>query len=163
MLDCSTPSFINSTSSEHVIQRYNPFARKLLIFFVWYILKGIFRSASGCDKLLIVLSTETGKVINKIPIGAGCDGVAFDEKDKLIFTSNGEGTMTVIQELSANEFKIVETVTTKPNARTITIDEKTHTLFLPAADTAPADPQSQNARRRLVPGTFQVLVVSKNR
>ncbi|MDB5223140.1 MAG: YncE family protein [Chitinophagaceae bacterium] len=122
------------------------------------------RLFSSCSdsKQLIVMDAADGKIIEKLPIGDGCDGVAFDEKNKLIFTSNGEGNITVIKELSANEFKVLETVTTKAGARTITIDEKTQTLFLPAADFEPADPQNPKARRKIVPGSFQVLVVKKD-
>ncbi len=120
------------------------------------------RLFAGCDKLLLIIDAENGKVVDKLPIGDGCDGVAFDEKNKLIFTSNGDGTITVVKEKSANEFKVIETVTTKPGARTIALDEKNHTLFLPAAEYEPADPQNPKARRKITPGTFQVLVVKKN-
>ena len=120
------------------------------------------RLFAGCDKQLIVIDAQNGKVVDKLAIGDGCDGVAFDAKEKLIFTSNGDGTITVIKENSANDFKIAETVTTKPGARTIVLDEKNHTLFLPVADYEPADPQNQKARRKITPGTFQVLVVKKN-
>ncbi len=120
------------------------------------------RLFAGCDKLLMVINTETGKVISKLPIGEGCDGVEFDEKSNLIFTSNGEGNITVIKEKNGNEFSVLETVPTKRGARTITLDEKKHTLFLPAADFEPADPQNPKARRKPVPGTFQILVVKKD-
>lgn len=119
-------------------------------------------SACSDSKHLIIMDAKTGKIIDKLPIGDGCDGVAFDEKNNLIFTSNGDGTMTVVKERSANEFKIIETVTTKIRARTITIDQKNNTLFLPTAGFEPADPQNPKARPKMVPGTFQVLVVKKN-
>lgn len=120
------------------------------------------RLFAGCNKLLMVIDAGNGKIVDKLPIGDGCDGVAFDAKTNLIFTSNGEGNITVIKEKGANEFKVQETVTTKPGARTITIDEKTHALFLPAAEMEPADPQNPRARRKMIPGTFQVLVVKKD-
>jgi YVTN family beta-propeller protein len=120
------------------------------------------RLFAGCDKLLVIMDATNGKVIDKQPIGVGCDGVAFDNKNKIIFTSNGEGTITAVKEKSANEFAILETISTKRSARTITIDEKTHNLFLPAAEMEPADPQNPRARGKMIPGTFQVLVVKKD-
>lgn len=123
--------------------------------------KRLFSTCSD-SKHLIIMDATNGKIIDKINIGDGCDGVAFNEKDHLIFTSNGDGTITVVKENTATDFKIVETVTTKLGARTITIDNTTNTLFLPASEYGPADPQNPKARRKMVPGTFQVLVVNKN-
>lgn len=123
--------------------------------------KRLFSTCSD-SKYLIVMDATNGKIIAKLPIGAGCDGLAFDEKNKLIFTSNGEGNITVIKEESANAFKIAGTIPTKASARTITMDKKSHTLFLPAADFEPVDIKNPKARRRIIPGTFQVLVVKKD-
>lgn len=109
----------------------------------------------------MIMDATNGKVIEKLPIGDGCDGVAFDEKDNLIFTSNGDGTLTVVKQISPNDFKVIEKIPTKAGARTITIDQKTNSLFLPTADYEPADPANPKARRKIIPGTFQVLVVRK--
>jgi YVTN family beta-propeller protein len=117
----------------------------------------------GCsNKLLIVLNAEDGKVVKELPIGDGSDGVAFDPELKNIFSSNGEGTLTVIHEKSAKDFAVAETVPTKKGARTIAVDEKTHKVYLPTADFANAVP-SEPAKKRpdMIPGTFQVLVVGK--
>jgi len=120
------------------------------------------RLFAGCgNKFLIALSAVTGKVVASMPIGDGCDGVAFDNGSKNIYTSNGEGTMSVFNEKSADKLEAVATVTTKRGARTITIDEQTHWLYLPTADFEKADPNTPNARPRMIPGTFQVLVVGK--
>ncbi len=118
------------------------------------------RLFAGCDKLLVVLDASTGKVIKQLPIGEGCDGVAFDNKTKTIFTSNGEdGTMTVIKEKSANEFKVIETVTTKKSGRTIIFDAQSNSVFISAATMQPNTPEGQWPK--MVPGTFQVLVIRK--
>lgn len=120
------------------------------------------RLFSTCDKLLIVMDATNGNIIDKLPIGGGTDGAAFDPAAKLIFTANGEGTVTVIKEISANEFKVIENVPTKRGARTITIDEKTHRLYLPTADYEPVQTDApKNARPKMIPGTFQVLVLEK--
>jgi DNA-binding beta-propeller fold protein YncE len=120
------------------------------------------RLFAGCgNKFLIVLNAATGGIVASLPIGDGCDGVAFDEESKNIYTSNGEGTMSVFNEKSADKIEAVATVTTKRGARTITIDAQTHWLYLPTADFENPDPKTPNARPKMIPGTFQVLVVGK--
>ena len=119
---------------------------------------GTKRLFAGCDKLLAVMNAENGAVVLTLPIGNGCDGVAFDLKNKIIYTSNGEGTMTAIKEKDADKFLVLGNYPTKRGARTITIDPKTGTLFLPTADFDPVK-TGQNGRPLLIPGTFQVLVV----
>ena len=118
------------------------------------------RLFAGCDKMLMVINAETGKIVDKIVIGDGCDGVAFDAETKNIYTSNGEGTMTVIHEDSENKFTLVENVETKKSARTITLDKKTHLIYLPAAEFDPALKDSRG-RAMMKPGSFQVLVFGK--
>ncbi|MEO6453525.1 MAG: YncE family protein [Ginsengibacter sp.] len=118
------------------------------------------RLFAGCDKLLLVIDAINGKVIDKLPIGDGCDGVVFDTENKMIFTSNGEGNLTAIKEKSANEFKVKQTIITKRGARTITLDEKSHTLFLPTAEFETLDVSApKGTRPKMIPGTFQVLVI----
>jgi YVTN family beta-propeller protein len=117
------------------------------------------RLFAGCDKLLVVLDATTGKIIDKITIGEGCDGVAFDAATKNIYTSNGEGTLTVIHEKDANKFSIVETIETKKGARTIALDNTTHTIYLPTAEFEPLE--AGQKRPKMKPGTFQVLVIGK--
>lgn len=86
------------------------------------------------NKMMVVTDALTGKVITTLPIGDRCDGVAFDPAKKLIYSSNGEGTMTVVQEVDANTYKVLETVQTLPGARTIAVDKVTHHLYLPTAE-----------------------------
>lgn len=121
------------------------------------------RLFATCDKLLVAMDATNGHIVAKLPIGEGCDGAAFDPASSLIFTSNGsEGTISVVKEENANSLKLIETVSTKKSARTITIDTKTHLLYLPAADmeALPAD-APKGTRPKMVAGSFQVLVVSK--
>lgn len=114
------------------------------------------RLFSTCEKLLVVMNATTGSIVDTLPTGDGCDGAAFDEKKKLVFTSNGEGSITVVQEKTANSFSVVGTIPTKRGARTITIDKTSGTLFLPTAD---FETTTGNERPKMIPGTFQVLVV----
>ena len=118
------------------------------------------RLFAGCEKLLMVIDAGNGKVVDKITIGDGCDGVAFDPSTGYIFTSNGEGTLTIIHEENANKFTVLENIPTKRGARTIALDKQTHLIYLPTADFEPADPNLKT-RPKMIPGTFQILVVGK--
>lgn len=123
------------------------------------------RLFSGCDGQLIVLDAIEGKVVAKLPIGDGCDGVAFDPAQKLIFTSNGEGTVTIIRENSANDFSVEATVPTQRGARTIAFDPQTQEIFLPTSDfgeAPPATADNPHPRAALIPDSFKVLVLGKN-
>ena len=85
----------------------------------------------GCrSKVMAVVDADSGKVITTLPIGDHVDATAFDPETKLIFNSNGEGTITVIHQDSPDKYSIVETVKTVPRAKTMALDPKTHRLFL---------------------------------
>jgi YVTN family beta-propeller protein len=100
----------------------------------------------GCrSKVMAVLDADSGKMIATLPIGDHVDATAFDPATKLIFNSNGEGTITVIHEDSPDQYSAVETVKTAPRAKTMALDPKTHRLFLSTAEN----------------GQFEVLVVGK--
>lgn len=118
------------------------------------------RLFAGCDKKLVVVNAENGKVVTTVKIGDGCDGVAFDPERKLIFASCGEGVLSVVQEESAAKFTLLDNVPTKRGARTVCIDETTHMVYTPTADFQ-AQAAGAQGRPQMVPGSFQVLVVSK--
>lgn len=120
------------------------------------------RLFAGCgNKLLVIVDASTGKVIDKLPIGDGCDGVGFDAITKYIYSSNGEGTLSVIHEKTADKFEPVATVATKRGARTIAVDQFTHLIYLPTAEFESTNNASQGGRPKMIPGTFQVLVVGR--
>jgi hypothetical protein len=112
------------------------------------------------NKMMIVMDAANGKVITSFPTGEGADGAAFDVPLKTAYSSNGEGTLTVIKEVSADNFIRVENAATKPGARTITVDQKTHKIYLPSASFKEATKES--FRPQVVPGTFKILVVEKS-
>ncbi|MBS1586047.1 MAG: YncE family protein [Bacteroidetes bacterium] len=113
----------------------------------------------GCgNKLMIVMNAESGKVITELPIGDKCDGVGFDMSLKQAYSSNGDGTLTIIKEKTADTYEVLENVVTKKGAKTLAIDEKTHLVYLSTADFSGTGP---DGRPGVVPGTFQVLVVGK--
>jgi len=121
------------------------------------------RLFSVCEnKLMVVVDYLTGKVITTLKIGEGVDGVSFDPGLNRAYSSNGEGTMTVVQEKDANTFTVLENVPTQKGARTITVNTKTHKLYLPTAEygEAPAaTAQSPHTRAAVKPGSFTVLEV----
>lgn len=115
------------------------------------------RLFSGCESLLIILNAENGKLIDKIKIGHGCDGVVFDESNKRIYTSNGEGTISVVQQEDSDHYKLLPEIKTKKGARTIALDKNTHQIYLPTAEFDPKE-LNEKGRPKMKEGTFQVLV-----
>lgn len=118
------------------------------------------------NKLMVIIDATNGKIITTLPIDDGCDGVAFDAKNKLAFSSNGKGTITVVKEENANAFSVQETVKTQKGARTIAINKTTHQLYLSTAEFA-AKPEptveSPKPRASFVPDSFVVLVVESTK
>jgi DNA-binding beta-propeller fold protein YncE len=119
----------------------------------------------GCaNKLMAVVNADSGKVIITLPIGQGVDATSFDPDTQLAFSSNGEGTITVIHEDTPDKFTVVENVPTQRGARTMTLDQKTHRLFTITAEFGPTPaPTAERPRPRapLVPGTFTLLMLEK--
>ena len=116
------------------------------------------------NKMMVVLDTKTGKVVASIPTGQGTDGAAFDPETDLAFSSNGEGTVTVIHEDSPGKFSIVENVATQRGSRTMALDESTHRLYLSGATFGPAPaptPERPRARVPMEPESFMVLVLAR--
>jgi YVTN family beta-propeller protein len=117
----------------------------------------------GHSKMMAVLDATTGKQITTLPTGTGTDAAGFDAKNHLIFFSNGEGNLTVIEEKSPDEYVAHDPVMTQSSAKTMAFDKKTEKIFLPAATvvtTPPANP-SQKPKKTITDGTFCVLVVGK--
>lgn len=109
------------------------------------------------NKMMIVMDATSGKVIASLPTGEGADGAGFDDRLKTAYSSNGESTLTVVKELSADKFVVAENVKTKPGARTIAVDQKTSKIYLPSGLFKPATKES--FRPQIIPGTFKILVV----
>ena len=110
------------------------------------------------NKLMVVMNALTGKVITTLPIGDRCDGVAFDPGKKRAYSSNGDGTMTVVQEVTPDSFKVLENVTTQIGARTISCDKSTHMLYLPSA-LYEAQAAGATGRPVMKPDSFMVLEI----
>jgi DNA-binding beta-propeller fold protein YncE len=112
------------------------------------------------NELMLVVDETNGKIISKVPIGKHVDGVVFDPGTKLAVSSNGEGSITVVKEVSATEYSVVETVPTAPGARTLALDPVTHHIFVSTAQYGAipaATSENPNPRPGIVPGTFMLL------
>jgi DNA-binding beta-propeller fold protein YncE len=87
----------------------------------------------GCrSKHLVVVNADNGKVVATSPIGGRVDAAAYDPETHLVFTSNGDGTVNVVRQEDADKYVAVGSLTTRPGAKTMGLDLKTHRLFLPA-------------------------------
>jgi DNA-binding beta-propeller fold protein YncE len=121
------------------------------------------RLFAGCsNKLMAVVNADNGHLIATLPIGGGVDATAFDPATQLAFSSNGEGTLTVVHEDSPDKFTVLENQATQRGARTMTLDPRTHQIFLISADFGPPPaPTAERPRPRpsILPGTFVVLVM----
>jgi len=116
----------------------------------------------GChNKLMVMMDSTSGRVVATVPIGQGVDANAYDPQTRLAFSSNGEGTVTIAREETPDKLTVVQTLNTERSARTMTLDPKTHNIYLASAKFEPApeaQPGQPRQRPRVVPGSFKVLV-----
>src|SRR5438132_8519742 len=90
------------------------------------------RLFAGChNKMMVMLDTETGKVVANVPIGAGVDGCAFDDASQLAFASCGDGTTTIARAEAPDKLTDIQTLKTEPDARTMALNPKTPRIYLP--------------------------------
>jgi len=108
------------------------------------------------NKLMMVVDARTGKIIAKLPTGSGTDGVAFDPAMKCAYSSNGEGTMTVVKETPDGKCSVLENVPTQKGARTIAVNKLTHHIYLPTANFEAA---AAGQRPKAIPGSFVILEI----
>ncbi len=116
---------------------------------------------------MVMMDSLSGKILGAVPIGRGVDGGGFNPATGEAFSSQGDGTLTVVKQTGASSFEVVKNVKTMPGAKTMTIDMKTgHVLLIaaeygaaPTATTPPAG--GRGPRRPMVPGSFSIVVVGK--
>ena len=122
------------------------------------------RLFAGChNRMMAVVDADTGKVIATPTIGQGVDGNAFDPDLQLAFSSNGDGTLTVVHEDSPDKFSVVENAVTQRFARTLALDTGNHDVYEVTAEMEEAPPakEGERPRRTIKAGTFTLLVVGK--
>ncbi|TLZ35074.1 MAG: YncE family protein [Gammaproteobacteria bacterium] len=112
-------------------------------------------AACGNEKLA-VLDADSGRVVATPPIGKEPDGAVFDPKTERIFTSNKEGTLSVLKEVAPDRYEPLQTLTTRPGARTLAMDENTGRIFMPTARSGAAAAGGGSAP--MLPQTFTLLV-----
>ncbi len=127
---------------------------------------------------MIILSATDGHIITDLPIGVGCDGATFNPETMEVFSSQGDGTLTVIKENSPTSFAVEQTVATPARAKTLTLDSKTGNIYSITAEFGPVPPQPPPAaegpapaggpprfmrgpRAPMIPHSFQILVIGK--
>jgi DNA-binding beta-propeller fold protein YncE len=131
---------------------------------------GILFAACRDKSNMIIVNAATGKIITTLPTGVGCDGAVFNPATSEVFSTQGDGTLTVIKDNaksstpSASDFVVEQTVKTPLRARTITLDAKTGHLITITAEFGPAPAAvagQRPARPPMVPGSFEIVVVGK--
>jgi uncharacterized protein YjiK len=114
---------------------------------------------------MVVMSAKDGKIIDALPLGAGTDGAVFNPATMEAFSSQGDGTLTVVKENSPTSFVVEQTVTTPVRAKTLTLDSKTNQIVLITAEYTPPPatppPGGRAGRGQMVPDTFSIVVVGK--
>jgi YVTN family beta-propeller protein len=122
------------------------------------------RLFSGCgNKMMAVTNADTGKVVTTVPIGQGVDANGFDPGTELAFSSNGDGTLTVVHEDSPDKFTVAQNAETQRGARTLALNPGNHEVYLVTAEIEEAPPAEGQTRprRTMKPGTFTLLVMEK--
>lgn len=138
---------------------------------------GILFAACREKNNMVILSAKDGHILADLPTGVGCDGVVFNPATMEAFSSQGDGTITVVKENSPTSFSVEQTVPTPARAKTITLDAKTGHLFLITAEYGPVPPAAaqpagaapsdgrpawmRGPRPPMIPGSFQILEVGK--
>jgi YVTN family beta-propeller protein len=115
------------------------------------------------NQVMTVLNSATGELVATVPIGKRPDAAAFDPETRLAFSSNGEGTLTVVHQDSPDKYTVLQTLPTAVGARTLALDPRSHTIYLVTAKFGPAPPptpEQPRPRPAMLPGSFEVLVVS---
>ena len=121
---------------------------------------------AACHKpqTMVMLSAKDGKIIDALPIGQGCDGAQFNPNTMEAFSSQSDGTLSIIKENSPTSFSVEQTVKTMAGAKTLTLDQKTNRVLVIAGEFGPApepEPGKRPARGELIPDSFRIMAVGK--
>jgi DNA-binding beta-propeller fold protein YncE len=125
------------------------------------------RTFIGCDNMMAMVDITNGKVVASVAIGRGVDANGFDPGTGFAFASTGDGFLTVAHEDSPDKLTLVENVPTAARARTMTLDTSSHTVYSVTAEYGPpaappaGAPPGRGGRAPMVPGTFSLLIISR--
>lgn len=118
-------------------------------------------SAGREPAMLVMMDADSGKVLQSAKISGGVDAAVFDPETATLYVSTREGMIHIFHEDTPEKLSEVETVKTEFGAKTMALDTKTHNLYVSTADFAAPEAGKANARRRVVPGTFHLLVYGR--
>ncbi len=125
----------------------------------------LFIGCGDTPQTMVIMNADDGKIITALPIGNGVDGAVFNPATMEAFSSQRDGTLTVIKENSPTNFVVEQTVQTKTGAKTLTLDTKTNQILLITAEYGPPPTPppagGRGGRAPMLPDTFQILVVGK--
>ncbi len=134
------------------------------------------------NRNMIILSATDGHILTDLPIGNGSDGATFNPATMEAFSSQGDGTLTVVKEDSPTSFSVEQTVATPARAKVLTLDTKTGQILTITAEFGPvpaapvqapgatpppggppsgAPPWMRGPRAPMIPHSFQILVIGK--
>ncbi len=137
----------NNLENENEVVRIDSMALKVLNH--WPVAPGSSPSAMGVDRLhrrlfvgcrnatWLSWNMDTGRVVANLPIGQGVDAIRFDPKRQFVFSSNGDGTLTIIPEDSPGKYNVVDNIQTQRGERTMELDPRTHRVYLVTAELGP--------------------------
>jgi len=114
------------------------------------------------SQVIVVMDAGSGKVITRLPIGGPVDASAFDSETGLLFASNGDGTLNIFHQESADSYADLGSIRTRANAKTMAFDPKTRKIYLSSGliETIPPASPSQRPQRRVIPDSFELLVAT---
>lgn len=121
---------------------------------------------AACRKpqTMVMLNAKDGKVIDALPIGQGCDGAQFNPNTMEAFSSQSDGTLSIVKENSPTSFYLEQTVSTFPGAKTLTLDQKTNRILVIAGEFGPAPAPElgkKPSRGELLPDSFKIISIGK--
>lgn len=115
--------------------------------------------------MMVILSAEDGKIFTSLPLAGASDGAVFNPSTMEVFSTHGNGTLTVVKEKSPSNFEVEQNLDTMNGARTITFDSKTNHLFTMSQQRGPAPAAPPGGGRppqgAPVPGSFTILMIGK--
>jgi hypothetical protein len=118
---------------------------------------------------MVILSATDGKIITTLPLAGASDGAVFNPKTMEAFSSHGNGTLTVIKELSPTKFEVEQNLETMNGARTLTLDTKTGNLYVMSVERGPVPappavgvpPGGRPPQAPVIPGSFTIVMVGR--
>jgi hypothetical protein len=115
--------------------------------------------------MMVILSAKDGKILANLPLAGGSDGSIFNPATMEAYSTQGNGTLTIVKENSPTSFEVEQNLQTMNGARTIAFDTKTNHIFTMSDERGPAPPPpaggGRGGRAPAIPGSFSILMIGK--